>query len=143
MKIDGNTKVKIIYENEYIKCNIDNHTLNEAVKMMSEQTCLETKAYKDYKNKTTQYIIINGEKYNIKTDIRIKCEVSLLEVPIVCKEYFQKKYDCESKIEIGDFYNYIIGTIEDYAYELDTDISNIKLEIKELEILNIYDKEGI
>jgi len=51
MKIDGNTKVKIIYENEYIKCNIDNHTLNEAVKMMSEQTCLETKAYKDYKIK--------------------------------------------------------------------------------------------
>ena len=145
MKINGKTKVSIFYkdEDESRKYNIENCTLNETIRRMSNQIWKESQMCSDYKNKKTQYIVINGKKYNLKTDINIECEVSMLNVPIVCKEYFQKKYDCEAQIEIGEFYNYIVDTIENYALALDTDMNNIKIKIKKLEILEVYKKEDI
>ena len=40
------------------------------------------------------------------------------------------------KADISEFYNYVIELFEFYAYELDTVIDNIKIELKELKILN-------
>lgn len=142
MKIDGNTKVSICCENEVKKCDIEDCTLNGAIKIMSEETWLEIQAFGDYKNKITQHIIINGKKYNLKTDINIELEISILNVPLFCSGYFNQKYKVKETIELKDFYNYIAELIEVYAYELDTDMNNIKVEVNKLKILNVYQKEG-
>ena len=39
------------------------------------------------------------------------------------------------KLDIKEFYNYVVDLYEDYAYELDTDIDNIKIELTEIKVL--------
>ena len=70
-------------------------------------------------------------------------DVSLLSIPLIGNRYFKQKYDVKVQKDIKDFYNIIAEIVETYAYELDTDLYNIKLEIKELEILNVNEKEGV
>ncbi len=143
MKIGGNSRISICYEDEFGKITIENYKLNEIVNYIAAQSYADIQLGNDnYKNKITKYIIINGIKYNLKTDIRIKFEISLLDIPIVCKKYFTQKCDTSIDIEIKEFYKEIVEMVESYAYELDTDICNIKVETKELEIINVYQKEG-
>ena len=70
-------------------------------------------------------------------------DVSLLSIPLIGNRYFKQKYDVKVQKDIKDFYNIIAEIVETYAYELDTDLYNIKLETKELEILNVNEKEGV
>lgn len=143
MKIDGNTRISICYEDNFGKITIENYTLNEIVNYIAAQSFVDIKlGNNNYKDKITNYIIVNDKKYNLKTDIRIKFEVSLLDIPIVCRKYFTQKYNAIIEVEIKEFYKEIIELVDDYACELDTDINNIKIETKELEILNVYEKEG-
>ena len=143
MKIDGNTRISICYEDEFGKITIENYKLNEIVNYIAAQSFVDIKLdNNNYKDKITNYIIIDGKKYNLKTDIRIKFEVSLLDIPIVCRKYFTQKYNAITEVEIKEFYKEIVELVNNYAYELDTDINNIKIETKELEILNVYEKEG-
>lgn len=143
MKIDGNSRISICYEDEFGKITIENYKLNEIVNYIAAQSYADIQLGNDnYKNKITKYIIINGIKYNLKTDIHIKFEISLLDIPIVCKKYFTQKCDASIEIEIKEFYKEIVEMVESYAYELDTDICNIKIETKELKIINVYQKEG-
>lgn len=143
MIFDGNTRMSICYEDEFGKITIENYKLNEIVKYIVAQSFTDIQIGNNYKNKIAKYIIINEKKYNLKTDISIELEISLLSVPIVCSGYFTQKYKSKKDIEIKDFYNYIVELIEYYAYELDTDFNNIKIEVKKIEILNVYEKEGI
>lgn len=143
MKIDGNARISICYEDNFGKITIENYTLNEIVNYIAAQSFVDIKLdNNNYKDKITNYIIVNDKKYNLKTDIRIKFEVSLLDIPIVCRKYFTQKYNAIIEVEIKEFYKEIIELVDDYACELDTDINNIKIETKELEILNVYEKEG-
>ncbi len=143
MKIDESTRISICYEDNFGKITIENYTLNEIVNYISAQSFVDIKlGNNNYKDKIINYIIINDKKYNSKTDIRIKFEVSLLDIPIVCRKYFTQKYNAIIEVEIKEFYKEIIELVDNYAYELDTDINNIKIETKELEILNVYEKEG-
>lgn len=143
MKIDGNTRISICYEDNFGKITIENYTLNEIVNYIAAQSFVDIKlGNNNYKDKITNYIIVNDKKYNLKTDIRIKFEVSLLDIPIVCRKYFTQKYNAIIEVEIKEFYKEIIELVDDYACELDTDINNIKIETKELEILKVYEKEG-
>ena len=143
MKIDESTRISICYEDNFGKITIENYTLNEIVNYISAQSFVDIKlGNNNYKDKIINYIIINDKKYNSKTDIRIKFEISLLDIPIVCRKYFTQKYNAIIEVEIKEFYKEIIELVDNYAYELDTDINNIKIETKELEILNVYEKEG-
>lgn len=143
MKIDGNTRISICYEDEFGKITIENYKLNEIVNYIAAQAYMDIQLGKDdYENKTTKYIIINDKKYNLKTDIHMEFEVSLLNIPLICTEYFTQKYNIATELELKDFYNKIVKIVEDYAYELDTDINNIKVETRALQILNVYKKEG-
>lgn len=143
MNIDGEKRISICYEDNYGRVSIENYRLNEIVKYISAQSFADVQLDNDYKNKKTKYIIIDKKKYDLETNIRIELEISLLCVPLVCSGYFTQKYKAKNDIKITDFYNYIVEIVEDYAYELDTDMNNIKIEVQGLEILNIYDKEGI
>lgn len=143
MKIDGNTRISICYEDDFGKITIENYKLNEIVNYIAAQAYMDIQLGKEnYGNKTTKYIIINDKKYNLKTDIHMEFEVSLLNIPLVCTEYFTQKYNIATQLELKDFYKKIVKIVEDYAYELDTDINNIKVETKALQILNVYKKEG-
>ena len=139
MKFDGNTRISICYEDKRGKITIENYTLNEIVKYIAAQSFVDVQIDKDYRNKITKYIIIKGKKYDLKTDINIEYETSLLCVPIICKGYFKQKYTARSTIKIEKFYNDIVELVEEYAYELDTDMNNINVSVKELELL----KEGV
>lgn len=143
MKIDGNKRISICYEDEFGKITIENYQFKEIVSYIAAQSFVDIQLENDnYKRKITRYIIIDGEKYNLKTDIRMKFEISFLSIPIVCSGYFIQKYDTEIETEIKELYNYIVETVEYYACELNTDINNIRIEAKELEILNVYEKKG-
>lgn len=137
MKIDGEKRISICYEDDYGRVSIENYMLNEIVKYISAQSFADVQLDNDYKNKKTKYIIIDKKKYDLETNIRIELEISLLCVPLVCSGYFTQKYKAKKDIKIIDFYNYIVDIVEDYAYELDTDMNNIKIEVNALEILNI------
>lgn len=142
MKIDGNARISICYEDNFGKITIENYTLNEIVNYIAAQSFVDIKLdNNNYKDKITNYIIIDGKKYNIKTDIHMEFEISLLNIPLVCKEYFTQKYSVVTELELKDFYKKIVELVDYYAYELDTDINNIKIETLQLQILNVYKKE--
>lgn len=143
MTFDGKTRISICYEDDFGKITIENYKLDEIVKYISAQSFADIQLDNNYKNKKTKYIIVDGKKYNLKTDISIEVEISLLCVPLVCNGYFTQKYNSKKVIQISEFYNYIAELVEYYAYELDTDINNIKLDVKELKILNVYERKDM
>lgn len=83
----------------------------------------------------TQYITINDIKLSKGTKISVKFQVSLIKNIIDNNKYIA----CESELKVCDFYNRIVDLFEFYAYELDTTINNIKIEIIELNIINKED----
>lgn len=67
-----------------------------------------------------------------ETKLLVKYQVSLVERVLGIDNI---KYDAlDKELYVKDFYNRITELFEFYAYELDTVIDNIKLEIKEIEI---------
>lgn len=71
---------------------------------------------------------------NIKkgTKVKLRFKVTLKEtIPIL--EHLE--YEAIKELDIIEFYNHIVDLFDGYAYELDTDIDNIRIELKELEIL--------
>lgn len=89
------------------------------------------------KNKTeklvTGYLTINDMKISKGTKVSVKFQVSLKET---IPELENTKYDAVHKdLDISEFYNHVVELFDFYAYELDTVIDNIKLELVELEVL--------
>lgn len=81
----------------------------------------------------TRDIMINDMKLSKKNKISVKFKASLkIKIPGIKNNKYEARKD---SLQIKDFYNYIVELFEDYAYELDTDIDNIKLELVELEII--------
>lgn len=142
MKIDGNTLIKTLFENEQGKILMENYPLNYIVNNILQKAYADLQQEGQYIDKTTQYMIINNTVYSKKADIKIELQISLLNVPIVCKGYFKHKYDAYTEIEIKDFYNEIVKIGDEYACDLDTDITNIKMNVKSIEILNNYELKG-
>ncbi len=82
---------------------------------------------------TTQFLTINDIKMEKGTKVYIKFLISLQEDYYnIYKDKF-KAY--AEKLDIKEFYNYVVDLYEDYAYELDTDIDNIKIELTEIKVL--------
>ena len=89
------------------------------------------------KNKTeklvTGYLTINDMKISKGTKVSVKFQASLKET---IPELENTKYDAVHKdLDISEFYNHVVELFDFYAYELDTVIDNIKLELVELEVL--------
>ena len=82
---------------------------------------------------TTDYLIINDLTLNKGEKVNIKFLVSLEE------DYYQIYKDklkaYLKNLDIKDLFNNIVDLFEDYAYELDTEIDNIKLELIDIEIV--------
>ena len=107
MKIAGEKRISICYEDDYGRVSIENYRLNEIVKYISAQSFADIQLDNDYKNKKTKYIIIDKNNYGLETNIRIELEISFLCVPLVCSGYFTQKYKAKKECYIY----LIIGSI--------------------------------
>lgn len=99
-----------------------------------DRLCQQLIRNKDNGKIVTEYLSINDMKILKGTKVSLKFQVSLKKnEPFFKKVKYSTMYD---KADISEFYNYVIELFEFYAYELDTVIDNIKIELKELKILN-------
>lgn len=81
----------------------------------------------------TGYLTIDDIKISKGTKVSVKFQVSLKETIAGLEN---TKYDAvHHDLDITEFYNHVVELFEFYAYELDTVIDNIKLELIELELL--------
>lgn len=82
---------------------------------------------------TTQFLTISDVKLEKGTKVSIKFLISLEEDYYhIYKDKFKVYVE---KLDIKEFYNYIANLYDEYAYELDTDIDNIKIELVEIKVL--------
>ena len=83
------------------------------------------KSCKKIEKLTTDYLIINDLKLEKGTKVNIKFLISLENDSY--KIYKDKFENYVENLDIKDLFNYIVDLFEDYAYELDTEIDNIKI----------------
>lgn len=82
---------------------------------------------------TTTFLTINNTKLEKGTKVNIEFLISLEEDNYhIYKNDFNNYAD---RLDITEFYNYLAYLYEDYAYELDTDINNIKIELVEIKVV--------
>ena len=96
----------------------------------------DLKVHSEKQKFTTQFLTINNMKIEKGTKVYIKLLVSLEE------DYYNIYHDkfevYIEEIDIKEFYNYIVALYDEYAYELDTEVDNIKIELVEIKL-----KEGV
>lgn len=105
------------------------HLLNTGIK---DIIMGNLKRYGDIKKYSTDFVTIDNLKLSKGTKVNMKFLISLKEdYYSLCPEKLSAYL---SNIDVIDIYNNIVNLFEDYAYELDTDIDNIIIELTELEI---------
>lgn len=105
------------------------HLLNTNIKSIITNNL---KKYEDIKRYSTNFITIEDLKLSKGTKVNICFLISLQEDNY--NLYPQKLSAYVSNIDVADIYNNIVCLFEDYAYELDTDIDNVIIELTELEV---------
>lgn len=90
----------------------------------------------ELKQKTTntkfnvETFTIEGLNINKGTKVKLKFKVTLKETIPILKDL---EYETVIELDIIELYNHIVELFEGYAYELDTNIDNIRIELIELE----------
>lgn len=136
MRLTGKEKVSLYAEqdgkNNFIASELE---LKQLINVfILDRLCQQLIRNKDNGKIVTEYLSINDMKILKGTKVSLKFQVSLKKnEPFFKKVKYSTMYD---KADISEFYNYVIELFEFYAYELDTVIDNIKIELKELKILN-------
>ena len=136
MRLTGKEKVSLYAEqNEKSNFIASELELKQLINgFLLDRLCQQLIRNKDNGKIVTEYLSINDMKILKGTKVSLKFQVSLKKnEPFFKKVKYSTMYD---KADISEFYNYVIELFEIYAYELDTVIDNIKIELKELKILN-------
>ncbi len=136
MRLTGKEKVSLYAEqNEKSNFIASELELKQLINgFILDRLCQQLIRNKDNGKIVTEYLSINDMKILKGTKVSLKFQVSLKKnEPFFKKVKYSTMYD---KADISEFYNYVIELFEFYAYELDTVIDNIKIELKELKILN-------
>ena len=136
MRLTGKEKVSLYAEqNEKSNFIASELELKQLINgFILDRLCQQLIRNKDNGKIVTEYLSINDMKILKGTKVSLKYQVSLKKnEPFFKKVKYSTMYD---KADISEFYNYVIELFEFYAYELDTVIDNIKIELKELKILN-------
>jgi len=136
MRLTGKEKVSLYAEqNEKSNFIASELELKQLINgFIFDRLCQQLIRNKDNGKIVTEYLSINDMKILKGTKVSLKFQVSLKKnEPFFKKVKYSTMYD---KADISEFYNYVIELFEFYAYELDTVIDNIKIELKELKILN-------
>ena len=127
MKLTGNEKVCLCTEKDGKSCfTISDITFNDLLNEFMVKRMLERLKVRG-----------DNEKYLSNAIVSVKFDVSYKEyIPIISDFTSRVQHD---RLKIKDFFNFIVETIDMSAYEFDTDIDNINLEIKEFEVVDISD----
>lgn len=136
MRLTGKEKVSLYAEqNEKSNFIASELELKQLINgFILDKLCQQLIRNKDNGKIVTEYLSINDMKILKGTKVSLKFQVSLKKnEPFFKKVKYSTMYD---KADISEFYNYVIELFEFYTYELDTVIDNIKIELKELKILN-------
>ena len=136
MRLTGKEKVSLYAEqNEKSNFIASELELKQLINgFILDRLCQQLIRNKDNGKIVTEYLSINDMKILKGTKVSLKFHVSLKKNETFFKKVkYSNMYD---KADISEFYNYVIELFEFYAYELDTVIDNIKIELKELKILN-------
>ncbi len=136
MRLTGKEKVSLYAEqNEKSNFIASELELKQLINgFILDRLCQQLIRNKDNGKIVTEYLSINDMKILKGTKVSLKFQVSLKKnEPFFKKVKYSTMYD---KADISEFYNYVIELFEFYAYELDTVIDNIKIELKELKFLN-------
>ena len=130
MRLTGKEKVSLYAEqNEKSNFIASELELKQLINgFILDRLCQQLIRNKDNGKIVTEYLSINDMKISLKFQVSLK-----KNEPFFKKVKYSTMYD---KADISEFYNYVIELFEFYAYELDTVIDNIKIELKELKILN-------
>ena len=136
MRLTGKEKVSLYAEqnkkSNFIASELELKQLING--FILDRLCQQLIRNKDNGKIVTEYLSINDMKILNGTKVSLKFQVSLKKnKPFLKKVKYSTSYD---KADISEFYNYVIELFEFYAYELDTVIDNIEIELKELKILN-------
>ena len=87
------------------------------------------------KHTTTSIIINHNTNDSIKFKKRDKLNIHY-QISLINNILNDTLYDAYDKnLELKDFYNTIVDLFETYAYEMDTEIDNIHIDIVEIEIV--------
>lgn len=140
MKLDGKEMVSLYTEkNGERNFTISQLNLDQLLNIfILDRMCQEL-----IKNKTeklvTGYLTIGDIKISKGTKVSVKFRISLKKsIPFLKNtKYIASHQD----LDISEFYNHVIELFDFYAYELDTVIDNIKIELIELEILDSSEKQ--
>ncbi len=136
MKLTGKENASLCIEENgkpYLTiCQLNwNQLLNDTI---IDRICNEQERSNTIQRYNTKYITINNKRISKNSIVKLKINASLKEgLPGIRKDKYEVT---ENSLIIQDFYNYIIELFEFYAYELDTEIDNINLELVELEIVD-------
>lgn len=142
MKLTGKEMVSL-YTEENGKSNftISQLNLNQLLNtFILDRMCQQLIKNKNNERLTTGYLTINDMKISKGTKVSVKFRASLKKhIPIFKNTKYIATFP---DLEISEFYNYVVDLFDFYAYELDTVIDNIKLELIELEIIDDKELKG-
>lgn len=142
MKLTGKEKVSLYTEKDGKRnFTISQLNLDQLINdFILDRRCQQLIKNKNNEKLTTGYLTINDIKISKGTKVSLKFQISLKKnIPFFKKIEYIAIFD---KSDIAEFYNYVIELFDFYAYELDTVIDNIKLELIELEIIDDKELKG-
>jgi len=136
MKLTGKEMVSLYTEKDGEQnFTISQLNLNQLLNIfILDRMCQQLIKNKNDEKLVTGYLTINDMKISKGTKVSVKFRVSLKKsIPFLKNtKYIAINHD----LDISEFYNYVVELFDFYAYELDTVIDNIKLELIELETKN-------
>ena len=142
MKLTGKEKVSLYTEKDGKRnFTISQLNLDQLINdFILDRMCQQLIKNKNNEKLVTGYLTIDDTKISKGTKVSLKFQISLKKnIPFFKKIEYIAIFD---KSDIAEFYNYVIELFDFYAYELDTVIDNIKLELIELEIIDDKKSKG-
>lgn len=142
MKLTGKEMVSLYTEKDGEReFTISELNLDQLINVfILDRMCQQLIKNKNNEKLVTGYLTIDDTKISKGTKVSLKFQISLKKnIPFFKKIEYIAIFD---KSDISEFYNYVIELFDFYAYELDTVIDNIKLELIELEIINDKESKG-
>ena len=135
MKLTGKEIVSLHAEkkDEY-SFGIYEESLNKLLNIyILDKFCMQLIKNKQTGKLVTNYLKINDMEISKGTKVSVKFRISLKKsIPLLKNT---KYIAICPRLDISEFYNHVIELFDLWAYELNTVIDNIKLELIELEIL--------
>lgn len=133
MKLKGTSKCDFYWHYTDGVMQGSSITLNHLIDNFIKNIDSNIKSAGEIKRECTKNLFIDGKHYNNQTKVKMQLKVSLRNYPD--RILFNQKHDVKEECTIEDIYNVIADIVEFYAYEMDTDTDNIKISIKQFEIM--------